>query len=142
MNTQRITMVTLAVTDLQTSRDFYAALGWNEAAGSSEDIAFFQLHGQFMALYPRDAMAKDIGQAVPANATGAVTLATNYPDTESVDRAYQLALDAGAVAVSRPAKVFWGGYSGTLTDPDGHLWEYAYNPFWELDSDGTLKGDP
>ena len=141
MNSQRVTMVTLSVTNLAVSRKYYETLGWKEAEGGNDSIAFYILQGQFLALYLREALEKDIGQSVAAPATGSVTLATNYPDTDAVDAAFAAAVAAGATEVVKPEKIFWGGYSGSVSDPDGHLWEFAHNPFWSLDKSGHIDHD-
>lgn len=141
MNTQRISMVTLAVKDMEASRNFYAKLGWELAEGSNENITFYKLHGQFMALYLRDALAKDLCMPVHGRGTGNVTMSTNYGSREEVDKAYAQAVRAGAVSIVEPHEIFWGGYSGNYTDPDGHLWELAHNPFWTLDPQGNIAGE-
>ncbi len=141
MDVQRVTLVTLAVGDLAVSRAFYERLGWVEAKGGNDDIAFYKMRGLFMSLYRRDKLTEDIGMPIPQRATGAITLATNYASQAEVDAAYGAALTAGAVAIAKPEEVFWGGYSGNYADPDGHLWEMAHNPFWSFDEDGYLVGD-
>jgi hypothetical protein len=135
---QRITMVTLAVADLTRSRKFYADIGWVEAEGGNEKIAFYKTAGQFFALYSRDALTADLGMPIHERSTGTITLATNYNSPEEVDRAFTDALKAGAIVITKPKDVFWGGYSGNFADPDGHLWEVAHNPFWTLDADGMI----
>ncbi|MBL4751729.1 MAG: VOC family protein [Amylibacter sp.] len=141
MTPQRITMITLAVADMERSRRFYAALGWDEAAGGNEKITFYKIAGQFFALYSKDELTKDLGLPIHARSTGTITLATNYNSPQDVDHAFADAITAGAIAITRPAKVFWGGYSGNFADPDGHLWEVAHNPFWTLDDSGQIVGD-
>jgi len=141
MTPQRITMVTLAVADLTLSRKFYANLGWHEAEGGNDMIAFYKTAGQFFALYSKDALVKDIGMPIHERSTGTITLATNYNSPKDVDAAFADAIAAGAIAITKPVEVFWGGYSGNFTDPDGHLWEVAHNPFWTLDTDGQIVGD-
>ncbi len=126
--------------DLAVSRAFYERLGWVEAKGGNDDIAFYKLRGLFMSLYRRDKLTEDIGMPIAQRATGAITLATNYASQAEVDAAYSAALSAGAVAIAKPEEVFWGGYSGNYADPDGHLWEVAHNPFWSFDDDGYLVG--
>jgi threonine/homoserine/homoserine lactone efflux protein len=90
------------------------------------------------ALFGIDDLAKDQGRQAVAPGSGAVTLARNFATEAEVDAAFALALEAGATAIKRPEKVFWGGYSGYFADPDGHVWELAMNPFWPLAEDGTL----
>ncbi len=140
MQPQRITMITLAVDDIEKSRAFYCALGWQEAEGGNEKVAFYALAGQFFSLYSRAALAGDIGMPIHTRTTGSITLATNYPTKEEVDKAYAVAMKAGAVGITEPQDVFWGGYSGTFADPDGHLWEVALNPFWTLNAKGYVEG--
>jgi len=132
-----ITLVTLGVADLGRARDFYAALGW-EAAEVNDGVVFIQLAGQVLALFGIDDLAKDMGAERARLGTGAATLARNFASEAEVDAAFALALSAGATALKRPEKVFWGGYSGYFADPDGHVWELAVNPFWPLSPDGTL----
>lgn len=141
MTPQRITMITLAVADLTRSRKFYTDLGWVEAEGGNETIAFYKIAGQFFALYSREALTKDIGMPVHERSTGTISMATNYNSPADVDQAFQAAVVAGAIIITEPAEVFWGGYSGNYTDPDGHLWEVAHNPFWTLDDTGQITGD-
>lgn len=141
MDAQRVTMVTLAVADLAVSRAFYERLGWEEASGGNDDIAFYKLRGLFLSLYRREKLTKDIGMPIHKRATGSITLATNYASQTEVDEAFQSAMDAGAVAITKPEEVFWGGYSGNFADPDGHMWEVAHNPFWSFDDEGYLVGE-
>ncbi|WP_136683432.1 VOC family protein [Falsirhodobacter xinxiangensis] len=137
MTPQRITLVTLGVADLDRAKAFYAALGW-QPHEENEGVAFYQLHGMGLALFGLADLAKDQGREGAALGTGAVTLAQNFATKAEVDAAYHAALDAGATALKRPEKVFWGGYSGYWSDPDGHVWEVAMNPFWPLNDDGSL----
>ncbi len=141
MNSQRITMVTLAVSDLEKSRKFYSDIGWEEAPGGNDMIAFYKTGGQFFALYSKAALTRDIGMPIHERSTGNVTMATNYGSREEVDKAFKDAMSAGAVEISTPAEIFWGGYSGNFADPDGHMWELAHNPFWTLDDDGFIIGE-
>jgi predicted lactoylglutathione lyase len=138
MDVQRVTLITLGVADLARSREFYAALGWNEHAESQAEVAFFQLHGSVLGLFARQALAADQGRPSADLGTGAMTLAQNFSSHEEVDAAYRLALSCGATGLKAPKEVFWGGYSGYWADPDGHVWEVAMNPFWPLADDGSL----
>lgn len=138
MTPQRVTLITLGVADLSAARAFYDRLGWREHGESQPGIAFFQMQGQALALFGRDQLAEDQGRPGAALGTGAVTLAQNFTTEAEVDAAFAAALAAGATALKRPEKVFWGGYSGYWADLDGHVWEMAMNPFWPLDAAGTL----
>ena len=132
-----ITLITLGVADLERSRAFYAALGW-EAAQTGEGVVFIQLAGQVLALFGIEDLAKDMHRPGEPLGTGAATLARNFASEAEVDAAFELGIAAGATVLKRPEKVFWGGYSGYFADPDGHVWELAMNPFWPLAPDGTL----
>lgn len=139
---QRLTLVTLGVGDLDRSRRFYAALGWHEIEPRQDSVAFFQLNGIGLSLFPRAELAKDAEVADSAAGFSGVTLAHNLRSEAEVDALFAEMVAAGAAAVKTPRKVFWGGYSGYVADPDGHLWEIAHNPFFPLDAVGnvTLAG--
>jgi uncharacterized protein len=132
-----ISLVTLGVRDLERSRAFYAALGW-EAKTVLPSVVFVQLEGQVLALFGLEALAEDQGRAGETLGFGAATLARNFGSEAEVDAGFELALSAGASVLKRPEKVFWGGYSGYFADPDGHVWEVAFNPDWPLGPEGTL----
>lgn len=138
MTPQRVTLITLGVADLAASRAFYARLGWTEHGESQPGVAFYQMHGAVLALFGLADLAADQGRPAAALGVGAVTLAQNFATETEVDAAFEAALRAGGIALKRPEKVFWGGYSGYWADPDGHVWEVAMNPFWPLADDGSL----
>jgi catechol 2,3-dioxygenase-like lactoylglutathione lyase family enzyme len=142
MMEQRLTLVTLGVGDLERSRRFYAALGWHEIEPRQGSVAFFQLNGIGLSLFPRAELAKDAAVADSAAGFSGITLAHNLRSEAEVDALFAEIVAAGATAVKTPRKVFWGGYSGYVADPDGHLWEIAHNPFFPLDAAGnvTLAG--
>lgn len=133
----RITLLTLGVSDIARSRGFYGALGWQEA-GAQDGVIYYMLDGMVMALFGLEPLAADQGRPGSELGTGGVTLAQNFRDTSEVDRAFDRAIDAGATALKEPAPTFWGGYTGYFADPDGHVWELAYHPHWPLDDDGRL----
>jgi len=137
MTPQRVTLITLGVSDLERSRRFYAALGWEPVPGPPE-VIFYRMDGMALGLFGVNALADDQGRPGAQLGTGAITLAQNFATEAEVDAAFEAALAAGAEPLKRPEKVFWGGYSGYYADPDGHVWELAMNPFWELDARGRL----
>lgn len=139
---QKLTLVTLGVGDLDRSRRFYAVLGWSEIEPQQDGVAFFQLNGIGLSLFPRAELAKDAEVADSAVGFSGITLAHNLRSEAEVDALFAEMVAAGAAAVKSPRKVFWGGYSGYVADPDGHLWEIAHNPFFPLDAVGnvTLAG--
>lgn len=127
----RINIITLGVNDLEKSIRFYEyGLGLPRMP-SEENIAFFQLAGTWLALYPWNALAEDAEVSATGEGFRGVTLAHNMASKSEVDEVMAEAEKAGAI-ITKPAQdVFWGGYSGYFSDPDGHLWEVAWNPhFW------------
>ncbi len=127
----RISMITLGVRDLAAAVEFYEKGLEFPRMESPPGVAFFTLNGTWLGLYGREALAEDA--MVPAEGQGfeGFTLSHNVGSEAEVDAVVEKALKAGAALVKKPQKVFWGGYSGYFEDPDGHLWEVAYNPhFW------------
>ena len=138
---QRLSVVTLGVADLERSRRFYeTGLGWAASAASQDGVVFFQLGGMALALYPRPALAADVGLAdAPAAGFAGVTLAYNGRNRDEVADVLETAVKAGGALLKPAQDVFWGGHSGYFADPDGHAWEVAWNPFWPLDADGSVR---
>lgn len=133
-----LSIVTLGVKDLQKSKQFYRdGLGWKTSAKEDENIVFFKLNSIVLALYSYDKLAE--GALVKPDGSGfsGITFAHNVGDEKEVDEVLETAQKAGAKIIKNGQKVFWGGYSGYFADPDGYLWEVAYNPFWKLDSEGN-----
>jgi len=130
----RISIITLGVSDLKRSIDFYRAgleLPTNYKDG--EGIAFFQLSGTWLALYPSNALAEDACLPPERTAFGGFTLAHNVKSKELVDKIIDQALGSEATLLKPAADTFWGGYSGYFSDPDGYPWEVAWNPFFPLE---------
>jgi len=134
----RLSLVTLGVSDLGASRAFYEAWGWKASSASQPGVTFFQANGLALALFGRADLARDAGVEDRPTGFAAVTLAYNTRSKQEADEVYARAIAAGARAVKPPQDVFWGGYSGYFADPDGHLWEVAWNPFFPLDERGHL----
>lgn len=135
----RISLVTLGVADLPRSRAFYEALGWRASPASQPEIVFFQANGLALALFGRAALAEDAEVEDRPSGFSGVALAHNVRSEDEVDRVYAAAVAVGAQAVKLPRKTHWGGYSGYFADPDWHLWEVAFNPFFPLDEIGNLR---
>ena len=129
---QRLSIITLGVSDLAAAKAFYLdGLGWSAVDQPADGICFIQMPGMALALYPLDKLAEDIGTTPLAAASmGAVTLAHNTRSEAETDSILALAVASGATLIKPAEKVFWGGYSGYFADLDGHLWEVAYNPMW------------
>jgi catechol 2,3-dioxygenase-like lactoylglutathione lyase family enzyme len=134
---QNLSLVTLGVADLPRSKRFYEALGWRSGAAPDDEVAFFQSGGMVVALWNREELAKDSG-TVDGGGWGGVTLAHNVGSPAEVDAVIEEARAAGATIARDGAETFWGGYSGVFIDPDGHPWEVAHNPHWELGADGSI----
>jgi catechol 2,3-dioxygenase-like lactoylglutathione lyase family enzyme len=134
---QRISLITIGVADLARARGFYERLGWR--GQEAEQTVFFQAGGMAVVLWGRDKLAEDSGVADPdTDGFGGIALAHNVRSRSEVDDVLRQAADAGA-RITRPAReTFYGGYAGCFTDPDGHVWEIAYNPGFTLGADGTL----
>ncbi|MFN3868357.1 MAG: VOC family protein [Hyphomicrobiaceae bacterium] len=139
---QHLSLVTLGVSNVARSRAFYEALGFVAYPFDSTDVAFFDMNGTILSLYGREALAADAN--VPHEGSGfrGVSCAFNLASEAAVDAAFAFVESKGARIVRPPHKVFWGGYSGYFADPDGHLWEIAFNPFWPLDADGRPQLPP
>jgi uncharacterized protein len=134
----RISIVTLGVEDLNRSRSFYERLGWRRCMSKAEGIAFFRAGGMLLALYPRHELAKDASVADDGHGFSGFTLAYNARTREEVDSVLAEAETAGAKILKPAQDVFWGGYSGYFSDPDGFAWEVAWNPSFEIAEDGRV----
>jgi predicted lactoylglutathione lyase len=135
----RINIVTLGVSDLRRAEAFYSALGWERSTASNENIVWFKLTGAVLGLFPRHELAADAGVTDSAPGFTGVTLAINLETKQDVDAAVATAVQAGGSVVKQPVEAPWGGYSGYFADPDGFLWEVAWNPFFPIAPDGTLQ---
>ena len=134
---QRVSLVTLGVTDLARARRFYEQLGWR--GQEVEQTVFFQAGGMVLVLWDADRLAEDSG-VEPRRGDGfdGIALAHNVRSREQVDAVEAEAEAAGATNTRRPAETFYGGYAGCFRDPDGHVWEVAHNPGFALGRDGSL----
>lgn len=137
---QRLTIVGLGVNDLATSNDFYEKqFGWTKLPASNENITFMQLNGILLSLYPKDKLAEDAGVSPEGSGFNSFTIAYNTHTKEEVDEIFADLKQKGVTIVKPAQEAFWGGYSGYIADPDGHLWEIAYNPYLPLDESGNVK---
>jgi catechol 2,3-dioxygenase-like lactoylglutathione lyase family enzyme len=130
-----ISLITLAVDDLARSVAFYRdglGLPTDGIMGTEFEIgavAFFDLQsGLKLAVWPRASLAADTGLALQAGGAGSFALAHNLSSQTEVDEVMAQAQRAGANIVKPAQATFWGGYAGYFQDPDGHLWEVAFNP--------------
>ena len=136
---QRISLITLGVGDLERSRQFYERLGWRRSLAKAEGVVFFQAGGMALALYPRDELAKDANIAPIGHGFNGFSLAYNARSRAEVDSVLQEAEAVGAKILKPAQEAFWGGYSGYFSDPDGFLWEVAWNPAFPIAEDGSIR---
>lgn len=135
----RINIITLGVKDISRSKKFYEDLGFKASSVSSDHFVAFKTNGIVLCLYPENLLAKDAKIGSFSQGIRATTLAYNTVNKEDVDAVLAHAEEAGAKIIKKAEDVFWGGYSGYFADPDGQLWEVAWNPHWPLLNDGTLQ---
>jgi catechol 2,3-dioxygenase-like lactoylglutathione lyase family enzyme len=136
---QRVSLITLGVAGLGRALRFYAALGWRRG-NEDASVVFFQLPGFVLALWSRDALAEDAG--VPdakGGGFGGIALAYNARSNAEVDAVLAEVVAAGGRLLKAAHDTFWGGYSGYFADPDGHVWEVAFNPGWSIDREGRVS---
>ncbi|MCE3259797.1 MAG: lactoylglutathione lyase-like lyase [Bacteroidetes bacterium] len=135
----RLNIITLGVKDLSRALSFYEkGLGWKRSEASQDNIIFFPLNGVVLALYPRDLLAEDATVSQEGKGFSGISLAYNTKSEKEVDEIIENVKALGAEIVKTPQKVFWGGYSAYFEDPEGHLFEVAYNPFFKMDGKGNL----
>ena len=131
---QRMTFITLGVKDLNQSIDFYESkFGWKRSELSNENIIFYELNGIHLALYDREKLAKDATVDPSGHGFRSFTMAYNARIEKEVDDLIESLRQQGVQVIKEPQKVFWGGYSSYIADPDGNLWEIAFNPFLKMD---------
>ena len=136
----RMSVVTLGVADLERSKNFYEALGWERTASSNEEICWYRTADSYLGLYPHDLLAADANlPATPRAAFGGITLAICVGSEEEVTTAIAEAAGVGAEVIKPPQRAEWGGFSGYFADPDGHPWEVAYNPNFPIGDDGRVS---
>jgi len=135
---QKLSIVTLGVQNFQRSLDFYKnGLGWKPSR-ASDNIAFFPMDGVILALYPREKLAEDVTVDSTGSGFSGITLAYNAKSKEEVDEVLHTVQSVGAKIIKQAQQVFWGGYSGYFADPDGYLWEVAWNPSFAFDEKDNL----
>ncbi|MEV4820522.1 VOC family protein [Micromonospora sp. NPDC049274] len=134
---QRISLITLGVSDLARAKVFYEHLGWR--GQEVEETVFLQAGGLALVLWSRDKLAADAGVPNPdTGGFGGITLAQNVRSRAEVDEVMATAGKAGAEVTQPARETFYGGYAGYFADPDGHVWEIAWNPGFTLGPDGAL----
>ncbi|MBI5460223.1 VOC family protein [Methanobacterium sp.] len=136
---QKLNLITLGVSDLGKSLEFYEkGLNWEKSPSSTGDLILFKLGGMVLALYPRKRLAEDVTVEDSPTGFSGSTFSYNAQSESEVDEVIEEVKNLGAEIVKPPQKVFWGGYSGYFKDPDGHLFEVAFNPLWGFDENDDL----
>lgn len=138
---QKLTLIP-RVADVERSRAFCEGLGWRPASFDNADVVFFDMNGVILSLFGRQAVADDAQVADDGKGFRATSLAINFASEAAVDAALAEIADKGGRMVKAAQKVFWGGYAGYFADPDDHLWEVAFNPFWSMDACGRSQVPP
>jgi catechol 2,3-dioxygenase-like lactoylglutathione lyase family enzyme len=135
----RVSIITLGVLDLGRAIAFYRAMGLEPGMVVPGDVAFFQMGGALLALWPRATLAEDAG--VPDSAPGfsGVALAYNTRSESEVGEVLHKAERAGGRVVKPAQRAFWGGCYGYFADSEGNLWEVAHNPGFPLDAEGRIS---
>jgi predicted lactoylglutathione lyase len=137
----RVSLITLGVSDLERAQRFYEALGWVRSKASVVgEVAFYQAGGSALALWWRARLAEDAMVQAAGHGFRGVALAQNVRRKDEVDQLLADAAAAGGV-ITKPAQdsPHFEGRSGYFADPDGHLWEVAWNPSFPLGEDGSLR---
>ena len=136
---QRVSMITLGVRDIARARRFYEeGLGWHRDAGQ-DDIAMYQSGGMVFSLFEWPKLAEDAGVGAEGTGFRGFTLAYNCQSKDEVRAVLDEARRAGAEITLEARDTFWGGFDGYFADPDGHLWEVAWNPYWTMDEGGNVR---
>lgn len=138
----RVSLITLGVGDLSRARAFYENLGFKASSVGGAEVVFFQAGPMALCLFPRESLACDAKVAADGAGFRAIALAHNVRTKEAVDATLAEAERAGATLVKPAEDAPWGGRSGYFADPDGHLWEIAWNPHFPLAEDGVLSLPP
>ena len=141
---QRISLITLGVADVRRARTFYERLGWH--GQEAEETVFFQTGAMALILWGRAKLADDSGVKdggvtdgdVANGGFDGVVLAHNVRSRAEVDAVLAEAAGAGGEITQPARETFYGGYAGCFRDPDGHVWEIAWNPSFTLAPDGSL----
>lgn len=136
---QRISFVTIGVDDLEKAKRFYIEkFGWKPMK-DSDGIVFFKMNGSVFGLFPNHELAEDAGVANDGKGFKRFTMAINLKSEQEVDKVMDELAQKGVKIVKSAEKVFWGGYRGYVADAENNLWEFAYNPFLEMDEEGNVK---
>ncbi len=138
----RVSLITLGVGDLARSKAFYTKLGFTQSSQGGGEVVFMQAGAVALCLFPRESLACDAAVSSEGSGFRGIAIAHNVREKNEVDVVIAEAVAAGASVVKAAHDASWGGRSGYFADPDGHLWEVAWNPFFPLSPDGALSIPP
>ncbi|MBX3430689.1 MAG: VOC family protein [Hyphomonadaceae bacterium] len=138
----RVSLITIGVSDLARSKAFYTKLGFTASSVGGAEVVFLQAGPMALCLFARESLACDAD--VPAEGSGfrGIAIAHNVREKGEVDAVIAEAVAAGGTIAKAAHNATWGGRSGYFADPDGHLWEVAWNPHFPLSPDGALTLPP
>jgi len=141
---QRVTLVTLAVRDMDAARRFYVeGLGWDPILDVAGEVIFLQIgHGFALSLWDADEMAKEAGSLMSGDGAPPVAFAHNVGSADEVDAVLDQAVAAGATLITAGQSREWGGYSGYFSDPEGYRWDVAHNAGLAIGEDGRIEIGP
>jgi len=134
----RISLLTLGARDVDALAAFYDGLGWARV-DSPDGVVAYDLIGQTLGLYPLEKLAEDIGVSPLDLGRGAMTFGYNVREKSEVAEIVNKAVAIGASLLKPPQDVFWGGHHAYFADPEGHIWEIAWNPFSPLSEKGEFR---
>lgn len=137
----RVSLITLGVSDLERSTKFYRdVLGWTPSSVGGDEVRFFDLNGTVLSLFPLEDLADDVGlDSISEQNFSRVAVAHNVRTRDEVDQALDQVRDMGGHVLKEAEDASWGGRSGYFSDPDGFLWEVAWNPHFPIKEDGSIE---
>ena len=138
----RVSLITLGVGDLARSKAFYTKLGFAASSVGGAEVVFLQAGAVALCLFPRESLACDADVSAEGSGFRGVAIAHNVREKDQVDTVIAEAVAAGGSVAKAAHDATWGGRSGYFSDPDGHLWEVAWNPHFPLSPEGALTVPP
>lgn len=138
----RVSLITLGVGDLARSKAFYTTLGFAASSLGGGEVVFMQAGAVALCLFPRESLACDAEVSAEGSGFRGIAIAHNVREKDQVDAVIAEAVAAGGSLAKAAHDATWGGRFGYFADPDGHLWEVAWNPYFPLSPDGALSIPP
>ncbi|ANP47921.1 VOC family protein [Candidatus Viadribacter manganicus] len=138
----RVSLITIGVGDLTRSKAFYSKLGFSASSQGGDQVVFMQAGAVALCLFPLESLACDAEVSAEGSGFRGIAIAHNVREKHQVDEVIAEAVAAGGSVAKLGHDASWGGRSGYFSDPDGHLWEVAWNPYFPLSADGALTIPP